>query len=66
MIVLGKRYVRLLIACTGFRPSWGCYDAGDGIVPLVATRDTPGTIDDDATCNTTSSISFCIIVQFLK
>ncbi|KAK9849931.1 hypothetical protein WJX84_011846 [Apatococcus fuscideae] len=26
----------------GFRPTSGCYDAGDGIVPLVPSRDTPG------------------------
>ncbi|KAK9838245.1 hypothetical protein WJX84_005685 [Apatococcus fuscideae] len=47
----------------GFRPTYGCYDAGDGIVPLVASRDTPGmmarTVEDIilmnsvlSTCNT--------------
>ena len=48
----------------GFRPTSGCYDAGDGIVPLVPSRDTPGmmarTVEDIilmnsvlSTCNTT-------------
>ena len=27
----------------GFRPTTGCWDAGDGIVPMTVSRDTVGT-----------------------
>jgi hypothetical protein len=32
----------------GLRPTKGCYIAGDGVVPLSTTRDTPGAPDSIA------------------